>query len=43
MKNTVLWDVMPCGLCKNRRFGGNYRLHHQGEKNQRARNNVSSK
>jgi hypothetical protein len=26
---------------KNRRFGGAYRLHHQGEKIQRARNNVS--
>jgi hypothetical protein len=21
MKNGVLWDV-PCGFCKNRRFGG---------------------
>jgi hypothetical protein len=21
-KNGVLWDVMPCGSCKNRRFGG---------------------
>jgi hypothetical protein len=21
-----------CGSCKNRRFGGAYRLHHQGEK-----------
>jgi hypothetical protein len=24
--------VTPCGSCKNRRFGGTYRLHHQGEK-----------
>jgi hypothetical protein len=23
MKNGVLWDVTPCGSCKNRRFGGN--------------------
>jgi hypothetical protein len=22
MKNGVFWDVMPCGVCKNRRFGG---------------------
>jgi hypothetical protein len=20
--NAVFWDVMPCGSCKNRRFGG---------------------
>jgi hypothetical protein len=42
MKNGVFWDVMPCGSCKNRRFGGTYRLHHRSENNQRARNNVSS-
>jgi hypothetical protein len=42
MKNSVLWDVMPCGSCKNRRFGGTYCLNHQGDKNRRARNNVSS-
>jgi hypothetical protein len=29
-------------LVKNRRFGGTYRLHHVGDKNRRARNNVSS-
>jgi hypothetical protein len=22
MKNAVFWYVMPCGSCKNRRFGG---------------------
>jgi hypothetical protein len=22
MKNGVIWDVTPCGSCKNRRFGG---------------------
>jgi hypothetical protein len=22
MKNGVLWNVTPCGSCKNRRFGG---------------------
>jgi hypothetical protein len=42
MKNTVFWDLMPCGSCKNRRFGGTYGLHHQGDKNRLARNNVSS-
>jgi hypothetical protein len=26
MKNSVLWDVAPCGSCKNRRFGGTCRL-----------------
>jgi hypothetical protein len=36
IKNAVLWDVMPFGSCKNRRFPGTY------EKNQRARNNVNS-
>jgi hypothetical protein len=30
MKNGVFWDVTPYGSCKNRRFRGNYRLHHQG-------------
>jgi hypothetical protein len=27
------WGVTPCGSCNNRRFGGTYRLHHQGDKN----------
>jgi hypothetical protein len=22
MKNGIFWDVMPCGSCKNPRFGG---------------------
>jgi hypothetical protein len=42
MKNAVFWDVSPCDSCKNLRLGGTYRLDHRGEKNQRARNNVSS-
>jgi hypothetical protein len=33
MKNGVFWDFMPCGSCKNRRFGGTWRLLHQGDKN----------
>jgi hypothetical protein len=42
MTNSVFWDVTPFGCCENRRFGGTYRLHHQGDKNRRARNNVST-
>jgi hypothetical protein len=30
MRNTVFWDVTPCGSCNNRRIGGIYRLRHQG-------------
>jgi hypothetical protein len=26
MKNGVFWDVTRCGSCKNRRFGGTWRL-----------------
>jgi hypothetical protein len=33
---------MLCGSCKNRYFGGMYHLHHQGDKNQWARNNIES-
>jgi hypothetical protein len=40
-KNAVSWDVVQCGFCKNRRFGGAYRLHYQCDKNRLARNNVS--
>jgi hypothetical protein len=38
VKNAVFWDVTPCSCCKNWRFGGMYRLHHQGDKNWRATN-----
>jgi hypothetical protein len=32
MKNVVFWDIMPRGFCKNRHFGGTYRLHlHDGK------------
>jgi hypothetical protein len=31
MKNAVFWDVMPCGACKNRRFGESC-IHYQGVK-----------
>jgi hypothetical protein len=33
VKNVIVWDVMPCGSCKSRRFGGTYCFHHQGDKN----------
>jgi hypothetical protein len=42
MNNAVLLNVTTCDSCKNRRFGGTYHLYHQGEKNQQARNSVSS-
>jgi hypothetical protein len=42
LKNAVFWDVTQCGSCKNQRFGGTYHLHHQGDKNWRARKNVSN-
>jgi hypothetical protein len=32
MKKTVLWDVAPCRYGVNRRFGGTYRLHLQGRR-----------
>jgi hypothetical protein len=41
MKTTVLWDMMPCGSCKNRRVGGVYCLYHQDGQNERARSNVN--
>jgi hypothetical protein len=33
LKNGVFWVVTLCGSCKNRRFGGTWRLLHQGDKN----------
>jgi hypothetical protein len=33
MKNGIFWVVTPCGSCKNRRFGGTWRLLHQVDKN----------
>jgi hypothetical protein len=32
LKNGVFWVVTPCGSCKNRRFGGTWRLFYQGDK-----------
>jgi hypothetical protein len=33
LKNAVFWDVEPCGLIINRRFGGTCRLRLQGRRN----------
>jgi hypothetical protein len=43
VKNVVFWNIAPCGSCKNQRFIGMYRLQHQGGKDQRATNDLSSK
>jgi hypothetical protein len=41
MNNVAFWDVTPCDSCKNRLFGGTYRLHLQGESNQRTKNTLA--
>jgi hypothetical protein len=39
MKSTIFCDITPCSPLKvNRRFGGTYRLHLQGKRISRARN-----
>jgi hypothetical protein len=39
MKSTIFWDITPCSpLSFNRHFGEIYRLHLQGQKISRARN-----
>jgi hypothetical protein len=44
LKSTIFWDITPCSLLKvNRRFGGTYRLHLQGRKISRARNQSESR
>jgi hypothetical protein len=42
LKNAVFWDVAPCRYCVNRRFRGTHRLHLQGIRNPRARNQRES-
>jgi hypothetical protein len=38
MKSIIIWDMTPCNLLKvNRRFGGTYRLHIQGQNIRRVR------
>jgi hypothetical protein len=41
MKNAVVWEVTPCGPCKNRRFGGR-NASIISNKNRGARSNFSS-
>jgi hypothetical protein len=38
IQSAVFWNIMPCGCCKNRRFGGMCRLHLQGRKIQEKEN-----
>jgi hypothetical protein len=41
-----IWDFTPSSSSKDRRFGGSYRLHYQGNKNGRTRkfsNNLQAK
>jgi hypothetical protein len=38
MKSIIFWDMTPCSLLScNQRFGGTYRLHLQGRRNNSAR------
>jgi hypothetical protein len=41
-KNAIFLDVTPCGSTEKRRFGGNYRLHLQGNNIRRARNIINT-
>jgi hypothetical protein len=41
MKNVVSWGVAPCGSYRNRRFGGRYHPHHQGENNQQTESTLA--
>jgi hypothetical protein len=44
MKSTIFWDITPCISMKvNRRFGGTYRLHLQGRRISKARNQSESR
>jgi hypothetical protein len=44
MKSTVFWNITPCNpLSTNRRLGGTYRLHLQGQRISRARNQRESR
>jgi hypothetical protein len=40
MKN-IIWDVLPCGSCRNRHFRGTYHLHLPGENNQQTKNKLA--
>jgi hypothetical protein len=44
IKSTIFWDITPCSPFKvNQRLGGTYRLHLQGRRRSRARNQRESR
>jgi hypothetical protein len=44
LKSTIFWDITPCRPLKvNRCFGGTYRVHRQGRRISRSRNQRESK
>jgi hypothetical protein len=44
MKSSIFWDITPCSPLKvNRSFGGTYRLHLQGRRISRARDQRESR
>jgi hypothetical protein len=44
MKSAIFWDITPCSPLKvSRRFGRTYRLHFQGQRISRARNQRESR
>jgi hypothetical protein len=44
MKSAIFWDITPCSPLKlNRRFGGKFRLHLQGRRISRVRNQRESR
>jgi hypothetical protein len=43
LMSSIFWDIMPCSPLKvNRRFGGTYRVHLQGQ-HQLVRQNITGK
>jgi hypothetical protein len=44
MKSIIFWDMTPCSLLScNGRFGGTYRLHLQGRRNNFSKNQQVSR
>jgi hypothetical protein len=41
LRNCVFWDDTPCGSRKNRRFGGTWRVLHQGDKKRGTMNKTT--
>jgi hypothetical protein len=38
----IFWEMTPCGSYKNRRFGGSYRLHLQGDECEQVQSEIVS-